>query len=95
MLLILEASKLDDWKRECEKNRRLSVAELVRRGTKIETDINQGLAILDSHRPSQRQIDSSIATEAQILVVTECFALAALTYIHVVVSGPHPDLPEL
>ncbi|PVH69974.1 hypothetical protein DL98DRAFT_621278, partial [Cadophora sp. DSE1049] len=95
LLLILEASKLDDWKRECEKNRRLSVAELVRRGTKIETENNQGLAILDSHRPSQRQIDSSIATEAKILVVAECFALAAMTYIHVVVSGPHPDLPEL
>lgn len=30
-----------------------------------------------------------------MLAITEAFALLALTYLHVVVSGAHPELPEI
>lgn len=50
MLLILKISKLDDWKQECEKNRKLSVTELVRQGAKIEADLNHGLADISAQK---------------------------------------------
>lgn len=85
---------MNDWEREHRKNQKLSVAELVRRGTKIETNINQGLAVIESQRSDQERSDSAIAIEDQSLEITECFALAALTYLYVV-SGAYPDPLEL
>ena len=95
MLLIFKVSKLDNWKRECEENRRLSVAELVRQGAKIEAALNQGLAGISSQNTSQMRTSSNFTPEDQCSAITEVFALAALTYLHVVVSGAHPDLPEI
>ncbi len=43
-LLIMKISELDDWKRQREKNRKLSVAELVRQGAKIEAELNESLS---------------------------------------------------
>ena len=95
MLQIFKISKLDDWKRECKNNQKLSVAELARQGAKIETDLNQALASVSAQKPGQRRAYSNFASEGKCLVITECFGLAALTYLHVVMSGAHPDLPGI
>jgi C6 transcription factor Pro1 len=95
MLLIFKVSQLDNWKRECEENRKLNVAELVRQGVKIEAALNQGLAGISSQNTSQMRTSSNFTPEDQCSAITEVFALAALTYLHVVVSGAHPDQPEI
>lgn len=95
VLMMLKISQLDDWKREAEMNRRLSVADLVKRGAKIEEELEQGLA--DELVPQSRHERTGLELEFEekCLVVTRCYGLAALTYLHVVVSGAHPDLPEI
>jgi len=95
MLQISKISKLDVWKQECEISRKLSVAELARRGAKIEADLNQGLAGISAYKQSQGQISSNLTSEDKCSAITECFGLAALTYLHVVMSSAHPDLPEI
>jgi hypothetical protein len=65
MLLICKVSKLDNWKRECEENRKLSAAELVRQGVKIEAALNQGLAGISSQNTSQMRTSSDFTPEDQ------------------------------
>lgn len=88
---------LDMWKKEAEGTRQLSVAELVKRGARIEESLRENLKVLeDSHflgwglpRSQSNNLSPSQA------VVTSIFALSALTYLHIVISGAHPELPEI
>jgi len=91
MTLIVEIVFLDHWKKEQEKNCKLSMVELVRRGTKIEEQLERHIADLRSNSAPK---SSSILSASQI-EITYIYALSALTYLHVVVSGAHSEMPEI
>ena len=92
MVFIFEISSLDSWKKEAEKTHKLSVVELTKRGGKIEKRLRERLADTDN--------ESSIAASGTLMAatytqITKIFALSALTYLHVVMSGACPELPEI
>ena len=97
MVLIFEISLLDRWKKEAEKAQKLSIVELTKRGSQIEERLRKRLADTEN-KPS---IGSSTDNNSGILLaspyneVTKIFAFAAMTYLHVVISGAFPELPEI
>lgn len=97
MILILKISRLDDWKRTAEQAHKLSMVELVERGAHIERSLREGLDSMEA-MPS---LGTSLGTLSGSLLPsphiesTKIFALAAMTYLHVVISGAHPELPEI
>lgn len=108
MILIGRIASLDYWKRESQKNSRLSMIDLVTRATAIDNNLKLGLS---THAKSPWKLDPKF-TNLQKLVdnsgqiplanlsiyshyVTQIYTLAAVTYLHVVVSGAQPELPEI
>jgi hypothetical protein len=86
MKIIFEISLLNNWKKEAENTNKLSVVELAKRGGQIE------------QRLSQRLADSECTPSTRLALYAEAnriFLLAAFTYLHVVISGPYPELPEI
>jgi hypothetical protein len=96
MALIFEIVLLDNWKRDIEKIRQLSVVELVKRGTTIEERLQQEIRDLEDRHSlgSNQELSGSTLSTSQA-EITNIFALSALTYLHVVVSGAYPELPEI
>ena len=96
MALILEIVLLDNWKRNIEKDRQLSILELVKRSTKIEERLRQETIDLEdiNSLESNLEISGSNLSSSQAQI-THIFALSALTYLYVVVSGAYPQLPEI
>jgi hypothetical protein len=97
MILIFEISLLDDWKREAEKAHKLSIVELAKRGGQIEKRLQEKLADIDDTCPTGTSSGNaygmfSTSTHTEI---TKIFALSAMIYLHVVMSGAHPELPEI
>jgi len=97
MLLLSKINPLDTWQRGCEKNGKLNIAELAKRASKIEDELELRLDKMplrggdQSHKLSGRtHIGDNMSSE-----LTSILALSGLTYLHIVVSGPHPDLPEI
>ena len=106
IILILEISRLDTWKSEAEANHKLSIVELARRGHEIRERLRRPLADIDlRQRLSEIDIPSStkfspkdlskLQTRRNHLETTKIFALSAVTYLNVVLSGANPDLPEI
>jgi len=92
MILILDIVYLDNWKKEAEKFHQLSLVELVKRGARIEESLRQELVAMKSEH-SLESHNSTLSTAQTD--ITSIFALSALTYLHVVISGAHPELPEI
>lgn len=91
MIFIFEISLLDRWKKEAEEAGRLSIVELTRRGCDIEERLRERLADAETN-PSMRVFRTP---SALIYETTKIFALSAMTYLHVVMSGACPELPEI
>ncbi|KKY27596.1 putative regulatory protein [Diplodia seriata] len=95
---MVDIGALDEWKKEMQATQRLSLRDLVARAAAIEGPLTKAAAArlgstesvaarvggLDAHRKANRRT-----------CVTHLFALAALTYLHVVVSGFNPALDEV
>ncbi|KAH8799118.1 fungal-specific transcription factor domain-containing protein [Xylogone sp. PMI_703] len=94
-LQIAEITALLSWKNNSRRLGVLSMRELTQRATIIEKQL------------VERGEEQSRATHSKCVppfsgigvhdvnAVTTIFSLAALTYLHVVVSGPNPHLPEI
>jgi len=97
MILILEIALLDNWKKEAEKNRQLSMVELVKRGAKIEERLQQEIKDLESVESLglSSEGNSGNTLSASRNEITNIFTLSALTYLNVVISGAQPELPEI
>ncbi|KAG1835102.1 hypothetical protein EV424DRAFT_1582716 [Suillus variegatus] len=88
ILALAEIADLACWKDGCRRAGRLSVFELVRRGQNIEAilkttsdpDYLQGF---ESEKLRRRRLTSDV------------FRASALVYFHSVVSGDHPQCPEI
>ena len=97
LLLLSKINALDIWKIECEKNGKLSIAELAKRASRIEDELEVRLGKMPLHDEDQSQKlpGRTCIGDNTSSGITRIFALSGLTYLHVVVSGPHPDLPEI
>ena len=90
MTTILDIAILDDWKKNMKKTGTLSLKELTRQADIIETRLNEDLiSLLASKSPFDPR------TDRVKCMVTEIFIYAAVTFLHVVVSGFYPELPEI
>ena len=97
MLFIFEISLLDKWKKEAEKNHKLSIVELTKRGAQIEHRLRERLADIEDEASTggcSRNTSGMLSASTHI-EVTKIFALSALTFLHVVLSGAYPELPEV
>ncbi|KAL3420215.1 transcriptional regulatory protein ume6 [Phlyctema vagabunda] len=90
---INEIVKLDYWRRELDKTRQLSITELVTRAESIKEAIEEGLEVLKADEKDSDEC--SVTDRTTIALITEIFASAAMTYLHIVVSGPHPTINEI
>ena len=97
MALIFEISSLDRWRDEEEKVHRLSFKELVKRGVQIEERLRRRLAEFEDELLKQGPVDSSLKGRPDYasMEITRIFALSAITYLQVVVSGAYPEIPEI
>ncbi|KAG1905429.1 fungal-specific transcription factor domain-containing protein [Suillus fuscotomentosus] len=88
VLALAEIADLACWKDECRRAGRLSVPELVRRGQNIEailktTNDPDYLQGFESEKLRRRRLTSDV------------FRASALVYLHSVISGDHPQCPEI
>jgi hypothetical protein len=100
MILVAKIGNLDKWKRQAQATGKLSMIELVTRATSIEKDITSALARIPKGREPSADFRSLYGLSRATLsvyadFVTEAYTLSALTYLHVVVSGPQAELPEI
>lgn len=105
MALILEISLLDKWKREAQSANKLSFVDLVKRGDGIRDRLRQELAAIEGKNHSWAGGESLLATSSAVATantptpthpdISKVFVLGAITYLHVVISGPYPEVPEI
>lgn len=92
MLLIAKAVALDAWKKESKEQGKLSMVQLVSRATKVEDDLKLVPAKIS---PNDCQPGHASTNLCGINEVTRIFASSALIYLHGIVSGAQPELPEI
>lgn len=95
LILILEVSQLDTWKKRADQTRKLSLIELVRRGDQIERCCREELTRLESSTSAAVVLDHDAGMTTKSTEVSKIFTLAAITYLHIVISGANPELPEV
>ncbi|PIA88916.1 hypothetical protein CB0940_06750 [Cercospora beticola] len=83
MQAIGDIATLRDWKEKQKLTGRLSVLQLATKARPIEESLNVGLDTSEPQKGSTRG------------TITKLFALAALVWLHAVVSEPLPSLPEI
>jgi hypothetical protein len=91
---------LDAWKRTSQSNGTLSIIELARRATQLETELKQALDAFTKDctiPPVYDRPGLPYLTPLSVYsdYVTEFYSRSALTYLHVIVSGAYPELPEI
>ncbi|RFU33839.1 hypothetical protein B7463_g2518, partial [Scytalidium lignicola] len=94
-LQIAEVTALLSWKNNSQRLSILSIRELTQRAMAIEKQIEEkqnehAKLIQCGSLPLTSEINMHDVND-----VTAIFSLATLTYLHVVVSGPNPNLPEI
>lgn len=92
MIFIFEISSLDKWKKKEEDAHRLSLIDLANRGHQIEECLMSRLASIENERAL---VDAQLRPDFIKTEITRIFALSAITYLHVVISGAYPDIPEI
>lgn len=95
MTSIFDISSLDRWKKEEEDAHRLSLIELTNRGRQIEECLLSRLACIENDPSARLQADAHLRPEFIKTEITRIFALSAITYLHVVISGAYPDIPDI
>lgn len=97
MALILEISLLEIWKKEAQRAHRLSIADLAKRGSQIQERLRQEIASIEDISSAGPSLcnPSGIIPAPTHPEISKVFALSALTYLHVVISGAYPELAEI
>ena len=88
---------LEEWKKEAQGAHKLSLVDLVKRGDQIKEHIRQELVAIEN-TPSGGPLlynPSTIFQTPAPLEISKIFAYSAITYLHVVISGAYPELPEI
>ncbi|KAG1841655.1 fungal-specific transcription factor domain-containing protein [Suillus subalutaceus] len=87
VVALAEAADLACWKEGLGRTGGLSVPELVRRGQRIETM----LKTTDDNNPHPADTERSRLRR----LTSDTFRASALVYLHSVMSGDHPQCPEI
>lgn len=97
MILIFEISQLDIWKTDANESQKLSIVELAKRGSRIEERIHRKIAEIENASLSRlsSKKDSRLLLISAYADINRIFALSAIVYLHVVISGAHPELSEV
>ncbi|OAX42478.1 hypothetical protein K503DRAFT_766748 [Rhizopogon vinicolor AM-OR11-026] len=93
VLALAEIADLASWKVRRWNAGNLSVPELVRRGQDIESFLEEG----DHHRSNNydHPDDADAEKRRRRFLTSEVFRASALVYLHSVISGDHPQCPEI
>ncbi|KAH8658415.1 fungal-specific transcription factor domain-containing protein [Xylariales sp. PMI_506] len=94
MNTMLDIAVLKEWKYQRQLSGTLSLRELAHRSGTIESRLSEGLAAMTTSPASIQELPVS-ATEEQKRIITNIFMNASLLYLHIVVSGFYPNLPEI
>lgn len=89
MVAIKKISDLETWKKEMQSSRSLSIPTLSRKAAELEAGLHDGLESLTKDHETLNTY------EQECNLVTELYALSALTYLAVVVSGNSHLLAEV
>jgi C6 transcription factor Pro1 len=98
MSSIMKICHLDKWRDDQEREGKLSIPKLVERANIIETELKSksfeaaSPLSLARHRAAAAFEWNPMQQVSDL--ITPVYVSSALTYLHVVVSGPHPNLPE-
>lgn len=95
LILIFEISQLDNWKKDANHYQKLSIIELAKRGSRIEEHIRHKIAQLDRISRTQLYSGRGKLLSAIHADIKKIFLLATVVYLHVVISGAQPELPEV
>ncbi|KAI1625907.1 fungal-specific transcription factor domain-containing protein [Exophiala viscosa] len=90
MLTLLDIAVLKDWKQKESKAGTLSLRDLNHRANIIEGRLLDGLAKVEHPLPA-----SASFIQEGTRMVTNTYINGALVYLHVVVSGFYPHIPEI
>jgi hypothetical protein len=97
MRLIMEISTLSEWKRRLEASDTLNMWELFHRASNIERRIQVYLTA-EARRQRGAMLATTTAPNTPKPIsnaITRVFASAALVYLQVTISVPHPKLPDI
>ena len=98
MVQIGRVAELQAWKTQAKLDGKLSLMDLVQRADPIKKGLESGLTT-NLEATVQSDIEFEALTEAHsgksTIHITRVFAFAAMTYLHVTVSGAQPDLREI
>ena len=106
LFTIAQITELNQWKKVKSTKGAMSMVELISRGVKVQkhlhmilnkVGISEWSSLLSQSEvssPCQSTWPQSIASASDETLVTILFANAALTYLHVVLSGAFPGLAE-
>lgn len=90
---IAEVSLLRIWKRERQASQALNIAELARRATKLEQEIDsQAQESIRNNKPDMTATEIDVTTCSSI---TRVYVAATKTYLHVVLSGASPEVSDI
>ena len=93
---VARACMLNDWKATLEAERRLSTRKLVEEAARIEQEIHlQASQMLGNDQFEVTCRDEEPRADYVEKLQTVIFALGALIYVHVIVSGAHPEVTEI
>ncbi|RFU30910.1 hypothetical protein B7463_g5417, partial [Scytalidium lignicola] len=105
IFLIKDIAELDHWKNTSKSTEPLSMKYLVNRGNDIEARLRRGLGKVDatlvnhvSATSRSRTGNISVAKNNYDYIracVTRIYCNASLVYLHVVMLGSYPNLPEI
>jgi hypothetical protein len=95
MRLIWEIATFAEWKTRLEGGGGVSIWEVVRRGSEIKRQLETSLVTSETTSMDVMTAMSENASKPFVKEITQIFANAALVYLEVTISGPHPDLPEI
>ena len=98
LLRIMDATSLEKWKAEQERQGNLSVRELVKRAAELEAAVEDGIKTLSGllqHSTHDTTTSSNSADGWSDAAQTNIFAHALLTHIHTIVSGALSGVPEI
>lgn len=89
MITIMKIANLDSRKKSLNPNDTLALQDFLDEAIRLQCSLETGIANLLRTRPTvtHLQLDSNL--------VTEIFAHAALTYLHVIISGACHEIPEI
>ena len=83
---------LQNWKTERLLTGVLSMAELVKRGLKLELDLER---FLEESRKTVSANSLLSSNDESTWTISNVFASAGLIYLHFTLSGPQPEIPEI